>query len=99
MKASRIFHQKQVLVHQDGDRMAVFEFVVWDVGKSIRYPEGLKFRVWLSENGKTLFGLDNHFPKGPHLHLRGEETAYVYRGLKELRKDVEAMLKKEGFEL
>ena len=88
-----------MLTHEDGKRSAIFEFVVWDVGKSQRYPEGIKYRIWFSEGGETLFGLDNHYPKGPHLHLRSAETAYVFRGLKALRKDVEAMLKKEGYSL
>ena len=47
--------------------------------------------------GQTLFGLDNHKPKGPHLHVRDVEVGYVFRGLDSLRKDIIAMIKKEGF--
>ncbi len=97
MKATEILHQKMVLKHKDGKRLAIFEFVVWRIPKSIDYPEGVKFRAWLSENGETLFGLDNHRPKGPHLHVRDLEVAYVYRGLEALRVDLIAMIEKEVF--
>ena len=97
MKAIEILHQKMVLKHKDGKRLAILEFVAWQISKSSDYPEGVKFRAWLSENGETLFGLDNHRPKGPHLHVRDLEVGYVYRGLEALREDIVAMIEKEGF--
>lgn len=95
--ATEILHQKMALKHRDGKRLAILEFVVWQVPKSNDYPEGHKFRAWLSEGGKTLFGLDNHRPKGPHLHIREVEVGYVYRGLEALKADIVAMIDKEGF--
>lgn len=66
MKATRILHQKLVLKHEDSeDRLAIFEVVVWQVPKSNAYPDRVKYRAWLSESGVTLFGFDNHAPKGP----------------------------------
>jgi hypothetical protein len=97
MKATEILHQKMVLKHKDGKRLAILEFVVWQFSKSRDYPEGVKFRAWLSEGGETLFGLDNHRPKGPHLHVREVEVGYVYRGLDALKADIIAMIEKEGF--
>ena len=85
MKATEIFHQKQVLKHRNGKRLAIFEFIVWKIPVSRDYPDGLKYRAWLSEEGATLFGLDNHKPKGPHLHVREVEVGYVFRGLDPLR--------------
>ncbi len=79
------------------DRLAIFEVVIWRVARSKDYPEGIKFRAWLSENGATLFGYDNHPPKGPHLHVRDIEVGYVFRGLSALRTDIVAMIHKEGF--
>ena len=35
--------------------------------------------------------------KGPHLHVRDVEVGYLFRGLDSLRKDIIAMIKKEGF--
>ena len=97
MKATEIFHQKQVLKHRDGKRLAIFEIIIWKIPISRDYPEGLKYRAWLSDEGNTLFGLDNHKPKGPHLHVREVEVGYVFRGLDSLRQDIIAMIEKEGF--
>jgi hypothetical protein len=36
-------------------------------------------------------------PKGPHLHVGDAEVGYVFRGLDALRKDIAAMIRKEGF--
>lgn len=97
MKATEILHQKQVLKHRDGSRLAIFEIIVWKVPVSGNYPDGVKYRAWLSEEGNTLFGLDNHTPKGHHLHVRNVEVGYVFRGLDALKEDIIAMIEKEGF--
>ena len=77
--------------------MAIFEVAIWRVPVSQAYPEGIKYRAWLSESGTTLFGFDNHKPKGPHMHIGAFEIGYVFRGIDELRRDVVAMITKEGF--
>ncbi|MBN8538012.1 MAG: hypothetical protein J0M15_13235 [Deltaproteobacteria bacterium] len=97
MKAERIFHQKMFLKHSEGARLAIFEFAIFSVGKSKNYISGYKYRAWLSEDGKTIFGFDNHSPKGPHLHIGEKEVGYVYRGLVELKKDIIEMIRMEGF--
>lgn len=97
MKATEILRQKMVLNHENGERLATLEIVVWRVPVSRDYPEGTKYRAWVSEGGRTLFGFDNHKPKGPHLHIGSQEVGYVYRGLAALRQDIIAMIRKEGF--
>ena len=97
MKAVEIFRQKLVLNHEDGKRFAIFEMVIWKIPKTKDYPEGIKYRAWVSEEGETVFGFDNHKPKGPHLHIGETEVGYVFRGMDALRADIEAMIKKEGF--
>lgn len=49
------------------------------------------------EDGETIFGFDNHKPKGPHLHIKDSEVGYHYRGVDELMEDIKAMIEKEGF--
>ena len=83
--------------HTDGKRLAIFEIIIWKIPISKYYPDGLKYRAWLSEGGSTVFGLDNHKPKGPHLHVREVEVGYVFKGLDSLRQDIIAMIEKEGF--
>jgi len=97
MKAIEIFHQKQILNHRDGDRFGIFEIRVWKIPISKYYPSGVKYRAWLSEDGETVFGFDNHKPKGPHLHIRDLEVGYVFRNIDALREDIEALIEKEGF--
>lgn len=97
MKAVRILHQKIVLKHTGGKRLAVFEMEIWSFHKSKDYPQGLKYSAWLSENGETIFGFDNHKPKGPHLHIGNKEVGYIYRGLESLKQDIVAMIEKENF--
>ena len=97
MKAIEFFRQKLVLNHEDGNRFAIFEIVIWKIPVSKDYPDGIKYRAWVSENGETLFGFDNHKPKGPHLHIGDSEVEYVFRGMDALRADIGAMIKKEGF--
>ena len=97
MKATEILREKLILEHRGGIRLAVFEFVIWRVPVDRAYPEGIKYRAWLSESGQTIFGFDNHKPKGPHLHVGDREVGYVFRGLQALKKDVIAMIRHEGF--
>jgi Family of unknown function (DUF6516) len=97
MKAVLIFRQKLILKHKNPNRLGIFEFVVWQLPENKDYPLGIKYRAWLSEKGSTIFGFDNHKPKGPHLHIGEIEVGYVYRGLSALKKDIEAMIKKEDF--
>jgi hypothetical protein len=98
MASSKIFHQKITLEHNRlQSRTAIFEIVVWCIPKSKDYPTGVKYRAWLSEEGMTLLGFDNHKPKGPHLHVREFEVGYVFRGIDELLKDIKNMIEKEGF--
>ena len=97
MKATEILQQKMVLKHEDGIRLAIFEIVIWKMPISHDYPHGVRYRAWLSEGGKTHFGFDNHSPKGPHLHIGETEVGYVYRGIRALREDIGAMIRKEGF--
>ena len=97
MKASLILHQKITVIDKTGKRLAIFEIIVWRIPKTSEYPEGLKYRAWLSESGVSLFGFDNHKPKGPHLHIGDRELGYLFRGYDELMKDIKKMIKKEGF--
>jgi len=97
MGASIVLHLKVTLRHEGGRRHAIFEMVVWRVPKSKEYPEGMKYRAWLSESGTTIFGFDNHKPKGPHLHIREIEVGYLFRGFDDLLADIQAMIEKEGF--
>jgi hypothetical protein len=61
------------------------------------YRDSIKYRAWPSVEGATIFGFENHKPKGPHLHIGDEEVGYAYRGLTQLLEDILAMIWKKGF--
>jgi len=97
MASEVLLHQKLALAHKSNARIAVFEMIVFKIPKSIDFPQGIKYRAWLSEDGETVFGFDNHKPKGPHLHIGNKEIGYNYRGVDELIFDIKEMIEKEGF--
>lgn len=48
-----------VLKHKVPSRLAIFEVAIWRVPVTRSYPEGIKYRAWCSEKGRTIFGFDN----------------------------------------
>jgi hypothetical protein len=48
--------------------------------------------------GQVLVGIDNHQPKGPHLHLDQEEIPFRYTDDEQLLKDFWDLVRKAGFE-
>lgn len=60
------------------DRFVV-ELVVHEVPQTVRRPLGLKYRLVctdLKSGSKVL--MDNHYPKGPHIHIDGREIPYEF---------------------
>jgi hypothetical protein len=99
MKAQLRYHSKVTLVHRSGENSAVAELKVWYIGTSKHYPEGIKYTLFLvkPENGTVILGMDNHKPKGPHLHLNGQEIAYSFTTIDELITDFWRLAAEKGF--
>jgi hypothetical protein len=78
-------------VDADGD---LVELVLWRVGRSAAYPDGVRYRLVLVLAGvrapTVLY--DNHHPKGYHRHRDRAEEPYpfttVTRLLRDFLKDV-----------
>lgn len=98
MKAELLFHEKRILQGKVTDHLAIAELRVWKVPTSRDYPHGRKYSLFLVVEGKTLVGLDNHKPKGPHLHLSNREVPYDYIDDKKLLKDFWDLVRKTGYE-
>ena len=81
--------QQITLIHRSGEYAAIAELKVWDVGESTHYPEGIKFSLFLvqPESGEIILGIDNHKPKGPHLHMDGREQPYSFKTIDQLIED------------
>lgn len=99
MKATLLFHEKRILENGISGDLAIAELKVWQIPKSKDYPAGRKFSLFLVASGKVLIGIDNHKPKGPHLHLGAEEVPYGYSTDDQLISDFWDMVRKAGFSL
>ena len=74
------------------------ELKVWEVPRSEKYPAGRKFSLFLVAQGEVLVGVDNHKPKGPHLHLGSREMPFHYTDAEHLLRDFWDLVRKAGFE-
>lgn len=71
----------------------VLEMEIHKVERSTRYPEGIKYGLILTDlrSGKRIL-MDNHHPKGPHVHLNEEEISYEYVDEEKLVNDFRALV-------
>jgi len=69
------------------------EMTIHDVGRSHRYPDGIKYGLLLLDlkTGSRVL-MDNHHPKGPHLHLDNKELPYEYSSDDKLIEDFKAFV-------
>lgn len=74
MKAKVIYWQKLKLQNR-----FVLEMAIHDVGKGEQYPDGVKYGLILIDlKSKHRILMDNHHPKGPHIHINDQELPYIY---------------------
>ncbi len=74
----------------------VIELSIYDVGKSAKYPDGIKYGLICKDLkvGNYVL-LDNHHPKGPHVHINDREFTYEYISDDKLIEDFEKLVLKE----
>ena len=74
----------------------VIELSIYEVGISSKYPDGIKYGLICKDlkNGDYVL-LDNHHPKGPHMHINNREFAYEYTDDESLINDFEMIVLKE----
>lgn len=89
MKAAPILYEKLFL---QGERFVV-EVEVVSVKDFRRYPDGVKYGLLCldQETGRRVL-LDNHYPKGHHLHISGVESVYLFQGVDQLVEDFKAVV-------
>lgn len=98
MKAEPFLREKRILTHRGTGELAIAELKIWKIPRSKDYPGGVKFSLFLVCNGAVLVGIDNHKPKGPHLHMSGQELPYLFQTEVELIEDFWDLARKAGFE-
>jgi hypothetical protein len=70
------------------DRGTLYEVILWEVGRSRRYPEGIRYRLAFIRSGEEVPALlcDNHHPKG-HRHFGDREEPYPFTTVRRLVAD------------
>ncbi len=83
MKATLIRHEKFIV-----RRRYIVEISVHQIAKSERNKDGLKWGLICVDQvtGQKVL-MDNHHPKGPHIHIDETELPYDFRGLDQLVSD------------
>lgn len=74
MKATLVYwHKARIHDHY------VLAMEIFNVDRSSRYPDGVKYGLIFTDTrtGKHVL-MDNHHPKGPHIHLNDQELSYRY---------------------
>ena len=88
-------HLRYYLKNKIRDRF-ILELSIHEVGKSKSYPDGIKYGLicvdWKSKR-KVL--MDNHHPKGPHIHINELELDYEYVNDETLIEDFKKIVLKE----
>lgn len=80
--------QHDEVFDEEGSRMVI---KIWKVPKSKTSPEGIDYSLSLiSPEGERVVGYDNHWPKGHHRHIVGQEGPYSYKGIQRLIADFKA---------
>ena len=74
-------------------RRYVVEISVHLMPKSERYRDGLKWGLICVDQvtGNRVL-MDNHHPKGPHVHIDDDELPYDFRGLDQLVTDFRRLI-------
>ncbi len=97
MKARLVFHEKRLLLSEAG-AVGIAEIKVWEVPRSAHYLNGRKFSLFFVVGGEVVVGIDNHKPKGPHLHIGGQELPFRHESDEQLLDDFWMLIRKAGFE-
>jgi hypothetical protein len=99
MKAKVLFHEKRVLENTASGQLAIAELRVLEIPKSAHYPQGLKYSLFLVLEGEVIIGMDNHKPKGPHLHLGNKELPYNFVNEAKLLEDFWELAARAGYQV
>jgi hypothetical protein len=83
MQAVLVRHEKFTV-----RRRYVVEVTVHEVSRTPRYRDGLKWGLICVDRvtGKRVL-MDNHHPKGPHIHVDDDELPYEFTNLDQLVHD------------
>lgn len=71
----------------------VLEMTIHQLDKSKRYPLGMKFGlVFVDLKTGAKIVMDNHHPKGPHIHINDRESPYELENEEKLIRDFKSLV-------
>lgn len=83
MKAKLIYYHKAKI-----QRRYILELTIHDVGKSTRYVDGIKYSlICYDMKSESKLLMDNHHPKGHHVHLNDKQMGYAFKSIDNLIDD------------
>lgn len=96
-----LHHQRFYISHRvNREKKGFVELKVWQVSDK-RYPDRIKYSLFCIDLHlkQTVLGMDNHHPKGHHIHQGEEECIYFYTTPEQLVEDFFILISKAGYEL
>ena len=88
MKAILRYHLKLKLYGHYTVEMSIYEVPV-----SEKYPDGVKYGlICINDQTRSRVLLDNHHPKGPHIHLDEIEISYAFTSEEKLIADFKKLV-------
>ena len=101
IKSELLMHRKLTVLHRELNIEAVCEVKIWRLMESQKYPFGLKYSLFCADKltKKVLNGFDNHYPKGPHIHINEIELPYQFIGYEKLIDDFWNEVAARGYNL
>lgn len=98
-KAELIYHSKVRLLHNLTEDIAIAELKVWKVIEDENFPEGIKYSLFLVDpnTSKIIMGMDNHKPKGHHIHHGDIESSYKFSNTEKLVEDFWELVKQKDY--
>ena len=88
MKAVLIYYLKIEV-----EERYLMELSAHEILSDARYPDEIKYGFFFldTQTGRSLL-IDNHYPKGHHLHIDGKEMPFQFESLQKLRSDFEHLV-------
>jgi hypothetical protein len=100
MATATLIHAAKILIKHDTlDREAILELKVWELPVSSKFPDGIKYSLFCveTESREVIVGIDNHHPKGHHIHFGDVEEIYFFEGVEKLIDDFYSFVKVRGY--
>ena len=88
MKAVLVRHEKFIV-----RRRYTIEISVHQIPHSVKYKDGLKWGlICIDRQTGMKVLMDNHHPKGAHIHIDDKELPYEFSGLDQLVRDFRQLI-------